>query len=266
MKHVASYKLFKDLLKQQLVQKPVRLLGLHVGAKHVGVAVADLDIARAEPYCVMRRKDTNSIAQSFQRLIREESVMGIIVGVPIEEEVDNPQDSPNVTQVKVFFEELAKTAKLNDVSYALLEDSLTPSQNVEYLLAPFHLDPVARKKITENVFERSATAFLQDYADKVRQLSYVKPEFCRYHRLVLPLPLPTLCAATAVIVSAVCQANDHGFGGVGGFHALDLYEYFKQLDLFLMVKQDAMCKGTKPSLLIGFHNHTLMFAFGRFHC
>ncbi|GJX46288.1 hypothetical protein Tco_0271478, partial [Tanacetum coccineum] len=26
--------------------------------------------------------------------------------------------------------------------------------------------------------------------------------------------------ATAAIVSAVCQANDHGFGGVGGFSAL----------------------------------------------
>ncbi|GJX37821.1 hypothetical protein Tco_0251124 [Tanacetum coccineum] len=43
-------------------------------------------------------------------------------------------------------------------------------------------------------------------------------------------------AATAAIVSAVCQANDHGFGGLGGFSALDLYEYFEQLDLFLMVK------------------------------
>ncbi|GJY03550.1 hypothetical protein Tco_0369490, partial [Tanacetum coccineum] len=42
--------------------------------------------------------------------------------------------------------------------------------------------------------------------------------------------------ATAVIVSAVCQANDHGFDGLGGFSALDLYEYFKQFDPFLMVK------------------------------
>ncbi|GJV78790.1 hypothetical protein Tco_1514660 [Tanacetum coccineum] len=43
-------------------------------------------------------------------------------------------------------------------------------------------------------------------------------------------------AATAAIISAVCQANDHGFGGLGRFSALDLYEYFEQLDLFLMVK------------------------------
>ncbi|GKF64747.1 putative pre-16S rRNA nuclease isoform X2, partial [Tanacetum coccineum] len=71
MKRMESYMFFKYLLKQQLVQKPVRLLGLHVGAKHVGVAVADLGIARAEPYCVMHRKDTNGIAQSFLRLIRE---------------------------------------------------------------------------------------------------------------------------------------------------------------------------------------------------
>ncbi|GJS28992.1 putative laccase [Tanacetum coccineum] len=43
-------------------------------------------------------------------------------------------------------------------------------------------------------------------------------------------------AATTAIVSAVCQGNDHGFGGLGGFSALDLYEYFELLDLFLMVK------------------------------
>ncbi|GJU38982.1 hypothetical protein Tco_1191939 [Tanacetum coccineum] len=62
--------------------------------------------------------------------------------------------------------------------------------------------------------------------------------FCCHYRLVLRSPLPTSCAsaATAAIVSVVCQANDHGFGGLRGFSALDLYEYFKQLDLFLMVK------------------------------
>ncbi|GJZ20759.1 hypothetical protein Tco_0557349 [Tanacetum coccineum] len=46
----------------------------------------------------------------------------------------------------------------------------------------------------------------------------------------------TAISVSATSVSAVCQANDHGFGGLGGFSALDLYEYFEQLDLFLMVK------------------------------
>ncbi|GKB94885.1 translocon-associated protein subunit alpha-like protein [Tanacetum coccineum] len=50
---------------------------------------------------------------------------------------------------------------------------------------------------------------------------------------------------TAAIVSAVCQANDHGFGGLGGFSALDLYEYFEQLDHFLMVKHG--CHGQSDS-------------------
>nr|GEU28601.1 ribonuclease H-like domain-containing protein [Tanacetum cinerariifolium] len=49
-------------------------------------------------------------------------------------------------------------------------------------------------------------------------------------------------AATAAIVFAVCQANDHGFGGLGGFSVL----------------------GTKPSLLIGFQNHTLMLLLAAF--
>ncbi|GJX69872.1 hypothetical protein Tco_0307043 [Tanacetum coccineum] len=69
---------------------------------------------------------------------------------------------------------------------------------------------------------------------KMKTQSYVahaSSEFCHHlcqHHV--------LSAATAAIVSAVCQSNDHGFGGLCSFSALDLYEYFEQLDLFLMVK------------------------------
>nr|GEW90447.1 transcription factor Spt20 [Tanacetum cinerariifolium] len=38
--------------------------------------------------------------------------------------------------------------------------------------------------------------------------------------------------ATAAIVSVICQVNDHDFDGLGGFSALDLYEYFEQLSFF----------------------------------
>ncbi|GJS99821.1 hypothetical protein Tco_0820991, partial [Tanacetum coccineum] len=72
----------------------------------------------------MHRKDNNSIAQSFRHLIKEEYVRGIIVGVPIEEEVDSPQDNPTVTEVEVFVEELAKKVKHNDVRYTFVEDYL----------------------------------------------------------------------------------------------------------------------------------------------
>nr|GEX58735.1 hypothetical protein [Tanacetum cinerariifolium] len=34
--------------------------------------------------------------------------------------------------------------------------------------------------------------------------------------------------ATAAIVSAVCQANDHGFGGLGGFSALAFHSGFHE--------------------------------------
>nr|GFA58495.1 hypothetical protein [Tanacetum cinerariifolium] len=124
---------------------------LDVRDKHVGVAVADLGVERAEPYCVMHRKDTNSLLKVF--CIREESVRGILVGVPVEKVEENP----DLTQMEVFVKELPKIAELNDVRYAYWKDTLTLSHNVEYLLAPFQLD----EKITEHVFERSAAAVLQ---------------------------------------------------------------------------------------------------------
>lgn len=50
MKAVDSLMLINHLAQQQFVRKPVRVFGLKVMAKHVGVAIADLDTLRAKSY------------------------------------------------------------------------------------------------------------------------------------------------------------------------------------------------------------------------
>ncbi|GJV48388.1 hypothetical protein Tco_1438600 [Tanacetum coccineum] len=52
-------------------------------------------------------------------------------------------------------------------------------------------------------------------SDLLLWVSQSVTKFCRY---LCQHHVPS--AATAAIVFAVCQANDHGFGGLGGFSAL----------------------------------------------
>ncbi|PWA44726.1 hypothetical protein CTI12_AA524020 [Artemisia annua] len=166
MKHVDSLMLIHRLAQQQFVRKPVRVFGLKVMDKHVGVAISDLDTLRAKSYCVLETKDSNILAQSFQRLMRKESVEGLVVGQPYPEGAKNPQD-PNANLVEKFVEDLSKTGKLNDVPYTLWDDSWAVLELMECLFLPFRMDPLMKRRMMHRACTRGATEVLQDYLHKV---------------------------------------------------------------------------------------------------
>ncbi|GJW30102.1 hypothetical protein Tco_0046977 [Tanacetum coccineum] len=92
----------------------------------------------------------------------------------------------------------------------------------------------------KKVVQRAATIAEAESGSKIkvtpleRVLAFpmsLEKDLCR-HLCQHHVPSP----ATTVIVLVICQANDHGFVGLGGFSALGLYDHFKQLDLLLMVK------------------------------
>ena len=61
-----------------------RLLGLDVGEKRIGVAVADTD-GMATPLTTLRRASSHERdAAAIQRLLTDEGAMEIIVGLPLE--------------------------------------------------------------------------------------------------------------------------------------------------------------------------------------
>ena len=60
-----------------------RLLGVDFGVKRVGLAVCDIDHRIASPLATLERQTLDLDAQQLQRIVRDEKITGIIVGLPI---------------------------------------------------------------------------------------------------------------------------------------------------------------------------------------
>jgi len=60
-----------------------RLLGVDFGTVRVGLAISDPDRIIASPFDTHRRKDAAQDAAHFKKLVREEGVVGLVVGLPL---------------------------------------------------------------------------------------------------------------------------------------------------------------------------------------
>jgi putative Holliday junction resolvase len=60
-----------------------RLLGIDVGARRMGLAVADTDTAVVRRLATLRRRDAAHDAQSLARICREQRVDELVVGLPL---------------------------------------------------------------------------------------------------------------------------------------------------------------------------------------
>jgi putative Holliday junction resolvase len=62
-----------------------RLLGVDLGEKRIGLAVADVDGGRAQPLTTLRRAgDPAGDAEAIGRLVTQHSVSELVVGLPLE--------------------------------------------------------------------------------------------------------------------------------------------------------------------------------------
>lgn len=60
-----------------------RLLAIDFGTVRHGIAVSDADCIIASPYDTYRRKDAVQDAAYFKKLVQEERIVGLVVGLPI---------------------------------------------------------------------------------------------------------------------------------------------------------------------------------------
>lgn len=60
-----------------------RLLGVDFGTVRVGLAVSDADRIIASPLETLNRRDAKADAEHFNRLIRAEQIVGLVVGLPL---------------------------------------------------------------------------------------------------------------------------------------------------------------------------------------
>ena len=65
------------------LQAGQRLIGLDPGAKVVGVALSDVGLMLASPYCSLRRGKLGVVAAELLAVAREEKAGGLVVGWPL---------------------------------------------------------------------------------------------------------------------------------------------------------------------------------------
>lgn len=70
-----------------------RLAGIDFGTVRVGIAVSDPDQRLASPYEIYQRRNRAADAEYFQRLVRDERLVGFVVGLPVHASGEESQKS-----------------------------------------------------------------------------------------------------------------------------------------------------------------------------
>jgi putative Holliday junction resolvase len=113
-----------------------RLAGIDFGTVRIGIAVTDPGQRLASPYEIYPRRNPAADAEYFRRLVREERIVGLVVGLPVFASGEESQKSVqarafgdwlrDLTGLPVRFYDERYTSVLADQS--LLEAQMTRKQ------------------------------------------------------------------------------------------------------------------------------------------
>lgn len=68
---------------KQVLKPGVRLMGLDLGTKTIGLALSDLSLTIATPYQTLARTKFSRDAETLEALIEAEGVGGLVIGLPL---------------------------------------------------------------------------------------------------------------------------------------------------------------------------------------
>ena len=116
-----------------------RLLGVDFGTVRVGLAVSDSERLIASPHSVYRRKDAAADEGFFRKLVEQEEIGGLVVGLPMHMSGD---EGGKAEEARAYGDWLAKTTQLpveywderyssSDADEHMKGAKLTPKQREE---------------------------------------------------------------------------------------------------------------------------------------
>jgi putative holliday junction resolvase len=91
-----------------------RLLGVDYGTVRVGLAVSDPDRIIASPLATYTRRDPEADATYFREIVRSESIVGLVVGLPVHL---SGREGQKATEARTFGKWLADVTELPLVYY-----------------------------------------------------------------------------------------------------------------------------------------------------
>lgn len=137
----------------------MRIMGLDVGEKRIGVALSDLMKWTAQGYSVIQRKDLASDLKEIKRICDENEVEEIVVGLPRNM---NGTLGAKAEEIKEFGDEICSYTKLK-VKY--WDERLSTVSAEKILLAA----DVSRRKRKEVIDKLAAVTILQNYLDSINR-------------------------------------------------------------------------------------------------
>jgi putative Holliday junction resolvase len=138
----------------------MRILGLDIGTKTIGVAVSDELSLTAQGLFTLKRKGIQSDIRELEKLIEEQSVERIVIGLP--KNMNNTL-GPSAKMVLSFIEELAKSV---DLPVSTWDERLSTVAAEKVLLEA----DMSRKKRKQVIDKVAAQLILQGYLDSHQRL------------------------------------------------------------------------------------------------
>jgi putative Holliday junction resolvase len=132
-----------------------RLLGVDFGTVRVGLAVSDAGRTIASPLATYARKSREQDAVFFKRLVAEEEIAGLVVGLPVH---NDGREGQKAQEARAFGKWLAETTGLPVVFF---DERFTTAQAEGFLLDA-GLTSKRRKERRDRV---AAQILLQAYLD-----------------------------------------------------------------------------------------------------
>lgn len=144
----------------------MRILGLDIGDKTVGVAISDPLWLTAQPVETIHYKFKNQVYKRLNDLINEYSITEIVSGLPLNM---NGSEGPQAQKTRKFAEDL--TAYLNKKKKSIplvFWDERLSTIAAERVLLEADLSRAKRKKVIDKM---AASLILQGYLDSRRPAS-----------------------------------------------------------------------------------------------
>ena len=133
-----------------------RILGLDVGEARTGVALSDPLGVIASPFDTIEAKSAREDAEAVKRIVKEQDVAGIVVGIPLNLE---GKVGPQAEKVLAFVEVLREVV---DVDVATIDERFS-TVSAERSLRQAKVKGKKRKQVIDKV---AAQQILQLYLDR----------------------------------------------------------------------------------------------------
>jgi putative Holliday junction resolvase len=135
----------------------MRIMGLDVGDKTIGIALSDESMVIAEPYSTLKRESFLKDLEGLKRIVEERSVHKIVVGMPVNMDGSLGVRAGAITR---FIERISEGM---DVPVSAWDERLS-TRAVEKVLIQGNVSRLKRKKVVDKL---AASYILQGYLDSI---------------------------------------------------------------------------------------------------